>query len=297
MDKNFLLIGGDLRLFYAAKKLAGLYKTGKDTGEIAAFGFDSERKADGVTMLEKLGGKRFDRIILPLPASTDGEYITAPYHEGKIHYSVLEDVAAEGATVFVGRRFDKLEQLCERLNLKLVDYFEREELVVMNAMVTAEGAIQIALEESAITLYGAKILLTGYGRITKALVRQLSGFGADVTVTARSFSDLAWARIMGARAIHLPAVNSILPTVDIVINTVPATIFSEERLRLLKDDCLFIDLASKKGVEDFELAKNLGIRTIWALSLPGKVAPVTAGGIIADTIHNILSEEAENANH
>ena len=104
MDKNFLLIGGDLRLFYAAKKLAGLYKTGKDTGEIAAFGFDSERKADGVTMLEKLGGNRFDRIIPPLPASTDGEYITAPYHEGKIHYSVLEDVAAEGATVFVGDR-------------------------------------------------------------------------------------------------------------------------------------------------------------------------------------------------
>ena len=36
-----------------------------------------------------------------------------------------------------------------------------------------------------------------------------------------------------------------------------------------------------------------GIRTvevIWALSLPGKVAPVTAGGAIRSTIYNMLHE-------
>jgi dipicolinate synthase subunit A len=41
---------------------------------------------------------------------------------------------------------------------------------------------------------------------------------------------------------------------------------------------------------DFEAAKALGIRVIWALSLPGRVAPVTAGVIIKDTITNMLSE-------
>ena len=40
----------------------------------------------------------------------------------------------------------------------------------------------------------------------------------------------------------------------------------------------------------FESAKELGIKVIWALSLPGKVAPDTAGDIIADTILNILDE-------
>lgn len=50
-----------------------------------------------------------------------------------------------------------------------------------------------------------------------------------------------------------------------------------------------LSLPLSRGV-DFELAKQLGIKVIWALSLPGKVAPVTSGEIICDTIQNILAE-------
>ncbi len=41
---------------------------------------------------------------------------------------------------------------------------------------------------------------------------------------------------------------------------------------------------------DFEAAARLGVRVIWALSLPGKTAPVTAGESIKNTIYNMLSE-------
>ncbi len=44
------------------------------------------------------------------------------------------------------------------------------------------------------------------------------------------------------------------------------------------------------GGVDFEAANKLGVKVIWALSLPGKVAPVTSGIIIKDTILNILNE-------
>ena len=44
---------------------------------------------------------------------------------------------------------------------------------------------------------------------------------------------------------------------------------------------------------DFEAAAELGVKAIWALSLPGKVAPVTSGKIIRDTIYNILTELEE----
>jgi dipicolinate synthase subunit A len=36
-----------------------------------------------------------------------------------------------------------------------------------------------------------------------------------------------------------------------------------------------------------DLSNEVGVKVIWALSLPGKVAPITAGEIIADTILNI----------
>ena len=38
------------------------------------------------------------------------------------------------------------------------------------------------------------------------------------------------------------------------------------------------------------MATELGKKVIWLLSLPGKVAPKTAGEIIKDTIINILNE-------
>ncbi|MGM9936476.1 MAG: dipicolinate synthase subunit DpsA, partial [Candidatus Ornithomonoglobus sp.] len=73
-------------------------------------------------------------------------------------------------------------------------------------------------------------------------------------------------------------------------NTVPALILTGEVLEKVRQDTLIIDLASKPGGIDFDAAAELGLRVIWALSLPGRVAPVTAGIIIKDTITNILSE-------
>lgn len=41
---------------------------------------------------------------------------------------------------------------------------------------------------------------------------------------------------------------------------------------------------------DFDAAARLGVKVVWALSLPGKVAPVSAGRAIKNTIYNILTE-------
>ena len=49
-----------------------------------------------------------------------------------------------------------------------------------------------------------------------------------------------------------------------------------------------IDLASRPGGVDMDAAAALGVRVIWALSLPGKVAPVTSGRYIKDTIYHIM---------
>ena len=61
-------------------------------------------------------------------------------------------------------------------------------------------------------------------------------------------------------------------------------------LSKVRESSLIIDLASRPGGVDFETARNLGRKVIWALSLPGKVAPDTAGDIMKETIVNILEE-------
>lgn len=159
-----------------------------------------------------------------------------------------------------------------------------------NAVPTAEGAVEIALRELPITLMGANCVVTGYGRIAKVLIRLLTAFGAHVKVVARKYGDLAWVYTGGSEAVHISEMSGCLSDADILFNTVPTAILGEDKLKKLGRDCLVIDLASKPGGVDFETAKRLGIRTIWALSLPGKVAPITAGEITLSTILNILRE-------
>ena len=77
---------------------------------------------------------------------------------------------------------------------------------------------------------------------------------------------------------------------DLVVNTVPSMVLREAELADMKPDALIIDMASKPGGVDTQAAARLNRKVVRALALPGKTAPVTAGGIIKDTIYNMLQE-------
>jgi len=77
---------------------------------------------------------------------------------------------------------------------------------------------------------------------------------------------------------------------DIIINTIPFQILDKNRLDLLKKDIVIIDLASNPGGVDRKAAKEKNIKLIWALSLPGKVAPVTSAEFIKETLYHALKE-------
>lgn len=235
---------------------------------------------------------RADCLVLPLPASADGITLNTPFYSGTVSLSELTGCVSRDGIVFGGRISSAVRELFSSKGIEVVDYFEREELAVLNALATAEGALQIALEEQPVMISGSRILITGMGRIAKSLIRILSGFGADITASARKCSDLAWAEIFGCNAVNISELESsdALKNADIIFNTVPYPILTEKLLKKCSKKCLIIDLASKPGGMDLEAAGRLGLRAIWALSLPGKTAPVSSGRMIARTIENILHE-------
>ena len=159
-----------------------------------------------------------------------------------------------------------------------------------SAVPTAEGAIQIAMEELPIVLHRARVLVLGFGRVGKLIAHRFSALGARVSVAARKWSALAWAEAYGYEPERLSGVDAFLCGYDLIINTIPSRVLGREQLMGLRPGCLVIDLASKPGGVDMEAAAELSVPVIWALSLPGKVAPVTSGKIIRDTVYNILSE-------
>ena len=291
MDKNkiILVAGGDLRQVYLARILA-------ETNKVYIIGFDRNVIPEGnLIFLDSLLSisERVDYIILPLPASNDGVLVNTPFFNHSLALENLNSVINENGIVFGGKFSEMVKRIFENHKITTIDYLDREEMAVMNAVPTAEGAVQIAMEEIPTTIFGQKILITGFGRISKVLAKILNGLGADISIAVRKYSDREWAEIYGCKGRLFTQLDESLKQYDIIFNTGPAIIFDKERLRMLKKGSLLIDLASKPGGVDIEEAGNAGVKTIWALSLPGKVAPISSGEIIARTILNILEERGE----
>ena len=289
MKKTFLIAGGDLRFTTLADCLAQQHT-------VYAAGFDKTAMTSEKVCLENRIADmnvRVDYIVLPLPVSADGVTVNTPYSGSSLSIESLVPLIKENGVVFGGMIAPDIRRIFEDKGIAVEDYAKREEFAVLNAVATAEGAIQVAMEELATTLSGQKILILGAGRIAKVLIDMLRGFHADVTIAARKCSDLAWARVYGCEAVHIEDMDNALAAADVILNTVPAVILGAEKLKLISRNSLVIDLASKPGGVDFDTAGSLGIKTIWLLSLPGKVAPVTSGKVIAETIRNILSERGD----
>lgn len=287
MDKCFLIVGGDLRQLYAASFLsefARVYTVGFERSAV-----DCPKNVHACESLLSIP-ERLDWVILPIPASYDGIAVNAPYSDHNLMLEHIPQLVKAEGVVFGGRIDSDTRDLFGEHGISVSDITEREEFSVLNAVPTAEGAIQLAMEEMPVTIFGREVLVTGMGRISKVLCRTLNAMGAKVSVAVRKYSDMAWAKIYGCTGIHMSDLSEKLSSFELIFNTVPTVIFSDKHLVMLKDNVLIIDLASKPGGLDFDAAGQLGIKVIWALSLPGKVAPITSGEIIASSVLNIINE-------
>ena len=100
---------------------------------------------------------------------------------------------------------------------------------------------------------------------------------------------------MSALPIHIKngknSLEALADDYDVIFNTAPAWVIDASIIEKMPKKTLFIDLASAPGGLDMQAAKKRGLSVIWALSLPGKCSPFTAGQIIAQTARQILIEE------
>ena len=143
------------------------------------------------------------------------------------------------------------------------------------------------MENLPVTLNGLPVLIVGLGRIGTALAEILKGFGADVTAAVRNAAGAAKSRILGIKSICTKDMDG---SFGLVFNTVPSQIFDGARLEMFPWETLFIDLASRPGGFDMNAASIQGKKVLWALGIPGKSAPVTAGKYVGETVINILEE-------
>ena len=287
--KKVTIVGGDQRQATVAGVLA------KKDFDVHVYGIKKDVLPDSVIFCPdwRAAMKNSDCLVLPLPISPDGKRVNAPMLEGNapLLCDILSDMPS-GALVLGGKIGQKQKRLIEAYGLSVVDYFESDALQEANALPTAEGAVQILMREIPRVIFGMSVAVTGFGRVARALVKLLAAMGAHVTVFARKEADRLAANALGATAFSLESKEfcEMGGHYTAVLNTVPAVIFTPRILEGIDRKTLLIDLASAPGGFD-PAVSTMGFRTVYALSLPGKYAPVTAGELIANVLLEAMKEE------
>lgn len=222
-----------------------------------------------------------DYVIAPMPFSKDDIKVNGEILECEELIEALKDT---NKVLFSGAISQEMKKKLEANNVCYHDLLSMENVAILNAIPTSEGAIQVAMEITDFTIHNSNVMVLGYGRIGKVLSHMLSGLGAHVYCEARKEKDIALMNALGYNSVRIQDLDSYLPKMDIIFNTIPVKILTSEKLELLKRNCAIIDLASSPGGVDLDKAKMLGISVNWALALPAKVAPVTAALYLKETI-------------
>ena len=280
-NKNKIaLIGGDIRQLYCG---SALNENGYET---ALFGFDTYESS--VPLSEAV--KDAAALIFPVPVMK-GDYLNLPLSNDKLSLSVLMSSLpdADGKVLAAGGMISpEMKTALEEKGYTVFDLCENETFNYLNAIPTAEGAVSLAMSHTKITLNGSGCLVIGYGRIGRVLSRMLKALGAAVTVVARKEKDRTEAESEGMAARDYKYLPSVCSSADVIFNTVPAVVLENDALSKVRKDVPVIELASKPGGVDTVSALKYGTRVISAQSLPGRVAPVTAGRVIARCIRSVL---------
>lgn len=288
------VIGGDDRDLILVSELVKMGAT------VVVAGFPREKIGHGAFVVNSVeeACRGAEVLVLPLPGTSEEGVIRAVYSDQELR--LTEDILSSvspNALVIIGSARAFLREWANRLNLKLIETIEMDEIAILNSIPTAEGAIQIAMEETMITIHGSQSCVIGFGRVGITMARTLRALGSHVTVVARDDGQLARAYEMGCVRAGFKDLHEIMNHVDLVFNTVPHMVLDRSILKYANPSIVIIDLATQPGGTDFEAANAFGLKAILAPGLPGKVAPVFAGKILADVVPKLIIKELSKLDH
>jgi len=287
-----LFLGGDARQVEVIRKLneldasvfvCGFETCSQDLGPVTFFPCDKSFFAAA------------DVLILPAAGTDDQGEIAAPFGNSTlILTNELAEQLPKHAVIYTGMARPYLKQLCEDHKLKLVELFERDDVAIYNSVPTAEGALKMAIENTDFTIHNSSSIVLGFGRTGFTMARALQALGSKVKVGVRRSEHYARAFEMGLEPFYINDFQHHVSKIDLIFNTIPTMIVTAQIIAKMPMHAVIIDLASKPGGTDFRFAEKQGIKALLAPGLPGIVAPLTAGRIIADCLVQLMMDDISN---
>ncbi len=282
------MLGGDIRMLEHMRlaRLAGakVQHYGSIPGADDVAGRRQSR-----SLAEAVQGARI--ISCPIPGLGADDELYAKYTTEKLRLTsdVLKG-AAPGALMFTCYSTPRMDEWAKVASVKIVPYGTDDALSIMHAVPTAEGAIRIAIENTDDTLLGMDVLCIGLGRVGVSVAQAFEGMKSRVSLAARNPAQLARAWAMNTVPIDLRQLQSQIGNFGLIVSSAAGRVLEKDLLELTRPDVVIIDLCSPPGSVDFEAAKALGRKTIWARGQAGR-APRRAGHDEWQVLMRILREQ------
>jgi len=232
-------------------------------------------------------------IVTPMPGPGPDDTLYAPHAPAPIRVRRDLLAAAErGAHYFGCWATATMHAAGAPLGIRFHHLVDDDELMVLHAISTAEGAIALTIQHTPHTIHNADALVIGYGRIGSLLARDLRGLGARVTVAVRrpAVAVRAFADGYATCACTPAALRAAIADVDLTYTTAPEWLLDRAVLGQARPGALVMDLASPPGGMDHDAARALGLNVVWARAQAGS-APRHAGQAQFRVMARILDAE------
>ncbi|TQR20970.1 NAD(P)-dependent oxidoreductase [Psychrobacillus vulpis] len=188
--------------------------------------------------------------------------------------------------VFVGKKYEEMELVCNHPNRKVYYYLEDEQWIWDNANLTAEGFINYFYLNEKQAIYDKQFIITGYGRVGKRLAFALHHLGAKVIISVRSEHQLYEAKSYGFQIETFKnVIEKQKDSTAYLINTIPSKWLINSDAACFKQ---VFDLASNPGCL-LDSIDNRPENYVHATSLPGMFFPQDAGYLIATSVQTQLA--------
>jgi dipicolinate synthase subunit A len=284
--KHVVFLGGDARQLEVIKSCIQM------NAKVSLVGYDNLQSPFSGAAQRELSREvlqQADILVLPIIGTDEQGQVSSVFTSKKL---VLREEHIQAlpkhCIVFAGMARSYLQNLCQIHDVTLIELLERDDVAIYNSIPTVEGALMMAIQNTDITIHGSVCVVLGLGRVGMSLARTLHAIGAKVRVGVRGSEYMARAFEMGLEPFDLSELSEKVRDVDVLFNTIPALVVTAPVLAQMPYDAVIIDLASKPGGVDYAYAEKRGIKAILAPSLPGIVAPKTAGRILASTMTQLM---------
>ncbi|MBO5303555.1 MAG: dipicolinate synthase subunit DpsA [Lachnospiraceae bacterium] len=278
---SYAVLGGDLRQVYLVKELAAEQK------KVCHYALPVSCDLAWGSLKDSLEDviENTDTVLGPIPLSRDGVSLNQNGEKEEISLQELLRLLKPGQLFCAGCIPDSFSKAASKKGVFLYDYMKDDALAYFNSIATAEGIICEAIKNSHVNLRRSKCAVLGYGKCGKTLANYLKGMFCHVTVVMRSERKLAEGAVMMDNAMDFAAFSKEIGEFDFIFNTIPQVLLTEKLLAGVKSSALILDIASAPGGVDFEAAKEMGIKAVFAPGLPGKYAPHSSAKAIKESVY------------